>query len=227
MTPSGQERPSHHLSDRFIAKPGSGKWEMVQDEPAADRAARSLIQIQRQNGSGPPDITAEIHRLFNNDKTLPDNSEQTFVAKPPVYARVHYTPCDDDVGHTLEALQVIHIRDTGEEQDPIDDGVDRQLWRYVLVAAVRLRDRPDGHDKIRQALHHQRSRRCPNRQSALHRRRLARWRARPLVLPVVHPQRPPTEKAQSRTADGHLQRHDVSLSSGSRMENRFQARSLL
>ncbi|KAK2031840.1 hypothetical protein LX32DRAFT_245193 [Colletotrichum zoysiae] len=142
-------RPDHHLSERFTAKPGSFEWELVEDERDDVRAERSLVRIQRQPGSGPPDITAEIQRLFDDIEILSDDSGQTFVAKPPRYVRVLYTPCADDVDHTLDSLQVIHVRDIGEEEDPIDDGVDRQLWRYVLKAAVRLRDRPDGHDKIR------------------------------------------------------------------------------
>ncbi|TQN67892.1 hypothetical protein CSHISOI_07579 [Colletotrichum shisoi] len=142
-------RPHHLLSYRLIGRPTSSEWGLAEDDADRDHARRSLVRIQHQAGSGPIDLTTEIQRVFDHIEILPDGSGQSFIARPPVYARILYTPAEDDVGDNLEALQVIHIRDTGEEENPIDDGVDRPLWRYVLVAAVRLRSRPDGHDKIR------------------------------------------------------------------------------
>ncbi|WQF76312.1 hypothetical protein CDEST_01326 [Colletotrichum destructivum] len=142
-------RPHHLLSYRLIGRPTSSEWELAEDDADQDHARRSLVRIQHQEGSGPIDLTAEIQRMFDHVEILPDGFGQSFIARPPVYARILYTPAADDVSDNLEALQVIHIRDTGEEENPIDDGVDRLLWRYVLVAAVRIRSRPDDHDKIR------------------------------------------------------------------------------
>ncbi|KAK6209606.1 hypothetical protein QIS74_11190 [Colletotrichum tabaci] len=141
-------RPDHILSDRLIGRPDARRWELA-DDPDQERARRSLIRIQHQAGSGPVDLTAEIRRIFDRVEVLPDGSHQKFLARPPVYARILYAPADDAASDSLEALQVIHIKDEGQEEDVIDDGVDRLMWRYVLVAAVRLRSRPDDHDRIR------------------------------------------------------------------------------
>ncbi|KAJ0166248.1 hypothetical protein CTA2_8055 [Colletotrichum tanaceti] len=142
-------RSDHLLSLRLIGRLDSSEWELAEDDTDEDHARRSLVRIQHQAGSGPINLTAEIQQIFDHVEILPDGSGRSFLARPPVYARILYTPAEDDVSDNLEALQVIHIRDTGEQENPIDDGVDRMLWRYVLVAAVRLRSRPDDHDKIR------------------------------------------------------------------------------
>ncbi|CCF38007.1 hypothetical protein CH063_09211 [Colletotrichum higginsianum] len=142
-------RKQHHLSDRYIVKSDSSEWELAQDDCDYERARRSLIRIEHKSGSDPVDLTAEIQRKFDYIDIFADGSGQSFLARPPVFARILYTPSEDDVDDNLEALQVISIKDQGQEDETLDADLDRLLWRYVLVAAVRLRDRPNGHDKIR------------------------------------------------------------------------------
>ncbi|KXH27106.1 hypothetical protein CNYM01_04380 [Colletotrichum nymphaeae SA-01] len=135
-------RPEHLLFD-YVTSDTQGDTRV--DNEKGNVVEASYIRVKGH----PQKIDEAIRDKAGKIERQPDGTHGAFFPQPPTYVRVLYEPSEGDEIHPLKSFQVVNVRDLRPEEDPIDDGVDRTLHRYVLITAVRLRAKQTDHDCIR------------------------------------------------------------------------------